>query len=35
MKMKTIETSNSNSINEKNSTNDDEKSLFYAFDKLI
>ena len=32
--MKTIETNDSNNINEKNNANDDEKSLFYAFNKL-
>ena len=34
-KMKTIKISDSNNINEENSANNDEKSLFCAFNKLI
>ena len=34
-KIKTIETNDSNNINEKNNANDDKKLLFYAFDKSV
>ena len=33
--MKTIKTSDSNNINEKNNINDDEKLLFCASDKSV
>ena len=33
--MKTIETSDSNNINEKNNANDNKKSLFYAFNQSV
>ena len=34
-KTKTIKTNDSNSSNEKNNVNNDERSLFYKFDKSV